>query len=91
MIKLIPNWQKWWRMWSMRLGALGTLVTGYVVAVPDAALTAWNALPQELKNVMPPNWLPMVGVGIFVSSLFARLIHQPKLNEAQSNDRNSQP
>lgn len=80
-LKLIPDWRNWWRFWSLRLGALGTALAAWLIASPEAALAAWAALPQDLKAFIPPDYMPFIGVGLFVLSMFARVTKQEKLPE----------
>lgn len=77
--QFIKDWRNWWRFWSIRLGAIGATLTTYLIASPDAALYAWSILPQELKDAIPPQYTPLIGVAIFVLSMLARVIKQTKL------------
>lgn len=77
-VELIDDWRLFWRFWSVRLGIIGTALTGILVAFPDAALYAWNILPSDLKAAIPERYVPLIGVGVFVLSLFARLVKQKR-------------
>lgn len=79
-MKLIPEWRLFFKLWSVKLGILGTSITGLLVSSPDAALYAWNLLPVDLKAVIPPTWTPLIGVFVFVMSMLAKLIKQDKLS-----------
>lgn len=89
--ELIEDWRNFWRFWSVRLGVIGSALTGYLVAFPDQALQAWAMLPADLKAYLPERYMPLVGVAIFVLSMIARVIKQSKLQpkegaeDAQSN------
>lgn len=78
-IELINDWRNFWRFWSVRLGVIGSALTGFFVAFPDQALQAWALLPADLKAYLPQQYMPMIGVAIFVLSLIARIIKQKKL------------
>lgn len=78
-IRFVDDVRKFWRWWSIRLGLLGTTLTGILIAWPDAALQAWNLLPGELRATIPPKYMPLIGVGVFVLSMVARTIQQQKL------------
>lgn len=80
-MKLIPEWRKCHKMWSIRLGVLGSAIIGFVTAFPDAAVQAWNLVPGELKAFIPEQYLPLVGVAVFVASLLARLVRQSDLHK----------
>lgn len=79
-MKLIDDWRKSWRFWSVRLGVLGTAITSALVAFPSAALHAWAILPEELKAAVPPQHMPFIGVAVFGLSIVARLIRQDALH-----------
>lgn len=86
-IRLIENWQVWWRLWSIRLGAIGAALMAYLTASPDAAITAWAMLPSEFKDVLPPDYLKYIGLSMFVLSLFARVVKQEKLPEVNKDEQ----
>lgn len=83
-IRLVPidEIRLWWKMWSIRLGAFGTLLTSYLVLVPDAAINMWNLLPLAFQSFIPAQYMPMVGVFIFSLGLIARLVKQRTLEQA---------
>lgn len=83
---LVEDAKVWWRLWSLRLGALGTAVTTVLIASPDAALFAWNLLPLDLRASIPPMYVPLIGVFIFAMSMIARLIKQRKLSTEPKDD-----
>lgn len=78
-LELIPTWQSFWRFWSIRFAVLGSMLLTFVTAFPDAALQAWLMMPQDLKQFLPPHYLQIVSVGLFILSIVARLIKQPKI------------
>lgn len=85
-IQLIEDWRNFWRFWSVRLGVIGSALTGWLVAFPDQALQAWSLLPADLKAYLPEQYMPLVGVAIFVMSLIARAIKQTKLEPKGAKD-----
>ena len=82
-LELIENWRNFWRFWSVRLGIVGSAITGVLIAFPDVALSAWAMMPADLKAVIPERYMPLIGVGIFVASLIARAIKQTKLEQKE--------
>lgn len=88
-MKLIEGWQKFYKLWSIRLGALGAGVVSILVAFPDVALNAWAIMPADLKAFIPPNYMPLIGVGIFVMSMLVKFIPQNKLREEIKNNEPS--
>ena len=78
-LELIEDWRNFWRFWSVRLGIIGSAITGVLIAFPDVALSAWAMMPADLKSAIPERYMPLIGVVIFVASLVARAIKQTKL------------
>lgn len=79
-MQLIPDWRNAWRFWSMQLGALGSSLIAVLVMVPDVAISAWLTFPDDLKSIMPPQYMPMFGVVLYVMGMVARVIRQKKLH-----------
>lgn len=84
-MKLIQGWKKWHKFWSTRIGLAGTAVTTFLIANPDIANILWQNLPAEIKASIPPQYMPLIGVAIFVVSLVAKFVAQPKLQEQIKN------
>ena len=78
-LELIEDWRNFWRFWSVRLGIIGSAITGVLIAFPDVALSAWAMMPADLKSAIPERYMPLIGVVILVASLIARAIKQTKL------------
>jgi uncharacterized membrane protein len=90
---LIEGWRAWWRMWSIRFVAAGTLLVSYIAAVPDAVYLAWSNLPTEFKSFIPQNYLMYISIGLFVIGMFSRVVKQEKLNvecDKQDTSKNGQ-
>ena len=86
-LHLIDDWaRKWWRLWSIRLNALGLSILGFVQFDPVAALAVWNMLPPAARHVLPPNFLVIVGVALFALAMISRLVAQPKLENLDGVD-----
>ena len=87
-LELIEDWRNFWRFWSVRLGIIGSAITGVLIAFPDVALSAWGMMPADLKAAIPERYMPLIGVGIFVASLTARAIKQTNLQpKGVENDK----
>lgn len=79
-MKLVPNWREGWRMWSIRLNALGTFLMGWILVWPESALTLWQLVPAEARSVLPPRFVMIVPLICFALATGARVIKQRKLN-----------
>lgn len=80
-MQLIHNWRKAWRFWSVQLGLIGSAVVGVFILVPDAAVTMWAMLPAEFKKAIPAEYMPLIGVGLYVAGTVARVIKQKRLDD----------
>lgn len=75
----IDNCKHWWKLWSLRLNAIGLAILGFVQIDPVSALAVWNMMPPAVRGVLPPNFITWVGMAFFALSMLARLVVQPKL------------
>lgn len=80
-LRLIQGWRDWWRLWSIRLNALGLAILGYVQIDPVGALAVWNMMPADVRRALPPNILTIIGLTFFALSMISRLVVQPKLEK----------
>lgn len=74
--KLIDGWRQAWKLWSVRLNALGIASLGYLTLAPDVALEIFNALPIELREMLPPFVANLLPIALFVAAIVARLFKQ---------------
>lgn len=81
-MQLIANARQWWRLWSIRFNALGLLILSWVQFDPVSALGVWNMMPHIVRTVLPHNFVMLVGMGLFVLSMLARVVVQPRLDKA---------
>lgn len=67
-MKLIPNWRRAWRMFSVQ--AQGAAL---------ALLGTWQVMPEDLKATLSPTLVGWVAMGLLVFGIAGRLIEQPKV------------
>ncbi len=79
-MKLIPEWRKAYKMWSVRLSALGAVLMGVVLAWPDSLLYLWSMMPAEVYAYLPERIVQGLAMFIFTMSVISRLVKQ-KLNK----------
>lgn len=82
-MQLIPNVKKqWWRLWSVRLQAVGT-------ALVSAAVTAYVSNPDEINAVVlsgvPAEYVAVTGIALNVLGIAARFVKQNNLNKGSEN------
>lgn len=79
--RLIADWRRGWRFWSVRLEALALASGAWLLGAPDLATQLWLALPPETRAVLPHGigrWLPFA-LGLL--ALAARFIKQKGLRD----------
>ena len=85
-LELIEDWRNFWRFWSVRLGIVGSAITGVLIAFPDVALSAWAMMPADLKLLIPLQYMPLIGVVVFALSIVARLVKQKNLHKGPTDE-----
>ena len=76
-MKLIPNWRKAWRMFSVQAQALAVAVIG-----------AWQVIPDDIRAVVP-SWASGGLLALLLAlGIAGRLIDQPSVKGP--NDSNPQ-
>ena len=74
--RLIDDWRRSWRFWSMRLSLIGALLSAASAAFPAAMLDAWNALPPDLRTMIPARTAQVIAAILFTGTMAARLFRQ---------------
>lgn len=82
--RLIPDLRHAWRMWSVRLNAVGLAVLAWVQIDPVSVLAVWNMMPPAVRAHLPAHFVLPVASTLFALSLLARLVRQPKLEEKRN-------
>ncbi len=73
--------------WSVRFSAFGALLTTALLAFPEAALSVWNVLPQDLKDNIPEEYTPIIGMVIVIVSMLSKITKQI-IDKGTSNEQN---
>ncbi|WP_431482227.1 DUF7940 domain-containing protein [Pseudomonas solani] len=68
-MKLVPYWRNAWKLVSVQLIALITVLGGLREA------------SEYLQQLLPPELYLKVNAGLAICALLARLIHQPKVTK----------
>ena len=82
-MKLIEGAKQWWRLWSVRLNALGLALLTWFALDPVALLSVWQMMPPEVRGRLPGSSVAIIGAVLFALSMIARLVRQPKLDKAK--------
>ena len=80
---LIPNWRQAWRLWSVRVPAIGALLLTAMLAAPDVMIQLWQALPPELVAMLPANAMLIVPIGLQLAAAIARIVRQRELDDGE--------
>lgn len=69
------------KAWSVWLSTAGATLMVFLMSAPDTLLSAWNSLPDEIKSLIPPQWLSYIGPGLVMLGVVSQFIRQRKLLE----------
>lgn len=75
-MKLIPEWRKALKFWSVRLSALGAILMSIVLAWPDSLLYLWSMMPAEVYAYLPERVSQVLALFIFVMTAISRIVKQ---------------
>jgi hypothetical protein len=67
--RIVEDWRDFWRWWSMRW-----------MAVAGAVTAAWATYPEEIKRVIPPQYMKLFLLVLIVLSIAARVMKKPDCN-----------
>lgn len=80
-IKIDEAWASYWRLWSMKLKAIG-LVLG---TISTTAGDVWSSMPPDLRHLLPyAQWL---SYAMFAMAMFAAVVKQPQATEVIQQKR----
>lgn len=71
---MIADWRQAWRLYSVRVSAIGATVFGLLLVAPQQALDVWNALPPEIRDMLPN--AKQLGAALFFAAAIARVVRQ---------------
>jgi len=76
--RLIEDWKRAYKLWTVRLSAFGVVVMGWFTFWPESVLYLWSAMPIEVRRLLPEQFATSIALLIFAGSAIARLIRQYK-------------
>lgn len=82
-MKLIEDWRQGWRWWSVRTSAIGAILSGLALALPDSLLAVWHLLPPGIAVMLPQGFFAIAPLLLFVGTLVSRFIRQREDRDAE--------
>lgn len=70
-MKLVNNWRRLWRAFSVQAMALAAAIQG-----------VWPTIPDEMRAVLPPNVVHWVSLVLLVAGIVGRMVDQPKTRDS---------
>ena len=64
-MRLVPNWRKAWRWFSVQGMALGVALQG-----------AWLSIPEDMKASVPQEWVAAITMALLALGIIGRLVDQ---------------
>lgn len=77
-MKLIDDWDKSLRLWSVQLNILSIIVLAILNDLPSHLIAGWSMLPEEFKAEIDKSVIAYVSIGLVVLNILSRLISQTK-------------
>jgi len=76
---LVDEAHSWWKLWSIRLNAIGSTILVAMMSFPQVGLAIWNSMPVEVKGLLGPRATLVVPLAFFLASMGARFVKQHKV------------
>jgi len=67
------------KTWSVWLASLGSMLSAWVQSFPSSALNAWQTLPEDVKSILPHNYLGLIGAFMVAMGVIAQFVCQKTL------------
>ncbi|HAB24546.1 MAG: hypothetical protein E7J63_03155 [Pantoea sp.] len=67
------------KTWSVWLASLGSMLSAWVQSFPAASVDAWNTLPEDVKSILPHNYLGLIGAFMVAMGVIAQFVRQKNL------------
>lgn len=75
MVKLIPEWKRWYRMFSQ-----------WAFVAAGALQGVWLVLDEAQKQTLPDGAVNVITGAVVVLGFIGRLIDQPRVRDAKKTD-----
>lgn len=89
-VEFVSHARMLFKTWSVWLAGAGASIGAVVTYFPDAALSAWQALPEDIKSTIPPNYMGYIGPTLVGLGILSQYVRQKSLvNRVGKNEHNS--
>ena len=79
------------KTWSVWLASLGSMLSAWAQSFPSAAVDAWSVLPEDVKAILPHNYLGLVGAFMVAMGVIAQFVRQQNLLNAKEPAEGAKP
>ncbi|WP_442797891.1 DUF7940 domain-containing protein [Pantoea vagans] len=79
------------KTWSVWLASLGSMLSAWAQSFPSAAVDAWSVLPEDVKSILPHNYLGLVGAFMVAMGVIAQFVRQKNLLNAKEQAEGAKP
>ena len=77
-MKLIDDWKKAWRLWSVQLNIITIIILAILNDLPSHIIASWSLLPEEIKSQIDKEVIAYVSMGLVILNILSRLVSQTK-------------
>lgn len=79
------------KTWSVWLASLGSMLSAWAQSFPSAAVDAWSVLPEDVKTILPHDYLGLVGAFMVAMGVIAQFVRQKNLLNAKEQAEGAKP
>ena len=79
-MKLIDDWKQSYKYLTVKVGAILSAFFMLLILFSEQLVYLWEAIPQQLKDMIPDNAAAWVGGIVAIAMTLARLKKQPELH-----------
>ena len=77
-MKLIDDWKKAWRLWSVQLNVITIIILAILNDLPSHIIASWSLLPEEIKSQIDKEVIAYISMGLVLLNIISRLVSQTK-------------
>ena len=90
-LQVVSHARLLFKTWSVWLASLGSMLSAWAQSFPSAAVDAWNVLPEDVKSILPHNYLGLVGAFMVAMGVIAQFVRQKNLLNAKEQAEGAKP